>query len=98
MKTINVESLAGRCAPSSDFVSNRSLAIQTDPLLTDCASCSRLICHSQCDEVSTTTRWRVGLLLPTIRRPTRYRVVVLTSLHVGACSHLFVGRGVCFAL
>jgi len=33
MKTINVESLAGRYAPSSDFVSNRSLAIQTDPLL-----------------------------------------------------------------
>src|SRR6185437_2197864 len=34
MKTVNVESLAGRCAPSSDFVSNRWLAIQTDPLLT----------------------------------------------------------------
>jgi len=33
MKTINVESLAGRCAPSSDFVSNRWLAIQTDPIL-----------------------------------------------------------------
>jgi hypothetical protein len=33
MKTINVETLAGRCAPSSDFVSNRWLAIQTDPLL-----------------------------------------------------------------
>jgi len=30
MKTINVESLVGRCAPSSDFVSNRRLAIQTD--------------------------------------------------------------------
>jgi len=27
MKTINVESLAGRCAPSSDFVFTRWLAI-----------------------------------------------------------------------
>jgi len=30
---MNVESLAGRYAPSSDFVSDRRLAIQTDPLL-----------------------------------------------------------------
>jgi len=32
MKNVNVESLAGRYAPSSDFVSNRWLEIQTDPL------------------------------------------------------------------
>ena len=37
MKAINVESLAGRCNPSSDFVSNRWLAIQTDPLLFVCS-------------------------------------------------------------
>ena len=31
-ETINLESLAGRCAPSSDFVSDRLCSTQTDPL------------------------------------------------------------------
>ena len=39
MKTINVESLAGRCAPSSDFGSNRWLAIKLTPTLNSRAGC-----------------------------------------------------------
>ena len=43
MKTSNVESLAGRCITSSDFVSNRWLPIQSDPLLSGRRACPRCI-------------------------------------------------------